>query len=351
MTRKLPLLLLTVAACSTPTSQAQTIDAPPPVKVVSAKAELRPMPRYVTLTGSLAANRESKVAADGMGTVAQTFIERGTQIVAGAPLVKLDTRAAGLSAAEARAQVDATRAAVDLAKAECARSDKLYAEHAINEAQHDRAKAECTQAQSQAQAAVVRQRMAGKTLGDATVRAPFTGMIVERNVNVGEYVRPGQQVAVLVDVSSLRLELTVPEAMLHSVAVGQKVSFTASALPGESFEGTIRFVSPAVRIGSRDFIVEAEVDNAERRLAAGMFATARVSGAPVPTVVAPVTALRKVERSSPRLFVVVDGKLEERVVQLGPEQNGVVSVLAGLAAGETIVTQVTPALFDGARVL
>ena len=349
MSRLLPALLL-LAACSTPTSQAQTIDATPGVKVTAITADERPMPRFITLTGSLTAHRESRVAADGMGAVARTFVERGTEVAAGDPLVQLDTRAAGISAAEARAQVDASRAAVDLARSECARADRLFAENAINTAEHERAKAQCTQSQAQAEGAVARQRMAGKTLGDATVRAPFAGIIVERNINVGEYVRPGQQVALLVSIDRLRLELTVPEAMLHSVKVGQKLSFGVTALPGERFEGIVRFVSPAVRAGSRDFIVEAEVDNANRRLASGMFATARLEVAQVARVVIPATALRR-NGGSPRVFLVVDGRLEERVVQLGPEQGGAITVLAGVKKGDKVVNQPGADLFDGAKVL
>jgi membrane fusion protein (multidrug efflux system) len=349
MRRLLPALLL-LAACSTPTSEAQTIDAEPAVKVTTITAEEKPMPRFVTLTGSLAANRESKVAADGMGTVSRTFVERGSEVAVGDPLVQLDTRAAGLSAAEARSQVESTRAAVELARSECARADKLFAEKAINAAEHDRAKAQCTQSQAMAEGALARQRMAGKALVDATVRAPFGGMIVERNVQVGEYVRPGQQVALLVEIDRLRLELTVPEALLHSVKVGQKLTFGATALPGESWDGVVRFVSPAVRTGSRDFIVEAEVENAKRRLAAGMFATARLEVAQVTSIVVPVTALKK-GGGSPRVFAVVEGRLEERVVQLGPEQGGVVTVLAGVKKGDKIVNLPAANLWDGARVL
>src|SRR5262245_48512353 len=79
----------------------------PSIKVVTSTVAERPVPTFITVTGSLAANRTSQVASDGTGKVTETFVERGSRVPAGAALVKLDARGVNLSAAEARAQVEA----------------------------------------------------------------------------------------------------------------------------------------------------------------------------------------------------------------------------------------------------
>ncbi|HJZ84892.1 MAG TPA: efflux RND transporter periplasmic adaptor subunit [Polyangia bacterium] len=342
--KRLIALALVAAAC-TQVSEARTMKSDPLVSLPIATVTERPTPRYLPLTGTLVANRKSDVASDGVGKVAETFVERGSFVQKGAPLARLDGRGAAFSASEARAMAQASRAQQELARSECERAERLFAQEAINRAEYDRMRAQCTTSQWSTSAATAREALAGKALGDATIRAPFAGMIAERFAQVGEYIRAGSPVATVVEIDPLRLELTVPEMHAGALREGQAVEFEVAAMAGRSFRGTIRYIGPSVRRASRDFVVEAQVANADHALRPGMFAIARVVLEEKPLPVVPTSALRQ-----DHVFVVVSGRLEERIVQLGNQQGEYVAVLGGVRAGDRIAIQLGNDVRDGLRV-
>lgn len=345
------LLGLAVApGCAPSVTQARANDAAEtPTKVPTITVEPRPMPRFLALTGNLSANRSSQVAADGSGRVRETFIERGSVVKAGDVLLQLDARSARLSENEARATAQASRSARDAAQRECERAERLLRDHVIGQAEYDRAIAQCSSTQWSSEAAAARADLATKTLGDAAARAPFAGMVVERSVSVGEYVRPGSPIAMLVQIDPLRLQLTVPESEIGKVHAGQSVEFEVSAFPGERFNGRIELVSPAIREGTRDRVVEAIVANADQRLLPGMFSLARIEVARSDKPVVPQSAIRG-EGTKSRVFAVVDGQLEERLVQLGERDGDLVALEKGVNAGERVAQNATTNLRDGLRV-
>jgi membrane fusion protein (multidrug efflux system) len=306
------------------------------------------MPRVLVLTGTLTANRESEVAADGMGKVLSTHVERGDQVKAGALLAKLDGSSAALSRAEASAQVSVARAQSENAKLECARAETLFAQRAISRAEYDRLRTSCETANFSADAAFARQRLTEKNLGDSVIRAPFAGLIVERNVTMGEYVQPGRTIVKLVEVNPLRLELTVPESAVSAITTESTVSFKVAAYP-EIFQAKVRYVGPVVRRSSRDLVVEALVDNSDGRLRPGMFATSNLALGARELPAIPESALVG-KQTSARAFVIKNGLLEERVVQAGDRDGGNVAILKGLAIGEQVVLNPTTNLKDGTRV-
>jgi membrane fusion protein (multidrug efflux system) len=341
--------LALVPACNRASASEHAARAESALEVSTVEVTTRQVAQTQALTGTLTPNRKSDVAADATGKVAASLIERGALVASGAVLVRLDRRSAALAEEEARSQAGAAKAQQALAERECARADKLFAEGAINGAEHDRARAQCDATRLQAAAASARARLAGKNLGDAVVRAPFRGVIAERYVSEGEYVRPDTRVATLVEIDPLRLELSVPEAAVHVLQKSAEVAFQVAAFPGETFHGKIRYVGPAVRRQSRDLLVEAVVANAERRLLPGMFATAQLVTGSGEQPVVPESAVKHGGEVD-RVFVVAGDRLEERLVALGPRGGSGIAVLSGVRPGERIVVSVTPELRDGARV-
>jgi membrane fusion protein (multidrug efflux system) len=320
-----------------------------PLAVATALIAEKPIARALVLTGTLTPNRKSDVAADAAGKVIAAPIERGAVVAAGAPLVRLDRRSAALTDEEARAPAASARTQQALAETECARADKLFTAGAINQADHDRTHAQCDASRLQATAAAARARMAGKTLGDAVVRAPFRGVIADRLVSEGEYVRADTKVATLVEIDPLRLELSVPEAAVPMLTRAKQVVFEVAAFPGERFQGQVRYVGPAVRRQSRDLLVEAVVANPQRRLLPGMFATARLVLGSEPRPVVPAAAVKR-EGEVDRVYVVAAGRVEERLVSLGAREAESFAVIAGLKAGERVVAPLVPGLSDGAAI-
>jgi membrane fusion protein (multidrug efflux system) len=186
-------------------------------------------------------------------------------------------------------------------------------------------------------------------LGDSTIRAPFAGIVAERLVTVGEYVRPDTRVVTLVDIDTLRLELTVSEADIASVHEGQVVGFHVASFGDQDFTATIKYVGPALRRASRDLLVEANLDNAAHKLKPGMFATAKIELGTYDSAVVPAAALRD-EGSTKHIFVVSQKKLEERVVETGEQVGDVVAIAKGVAPGELIVARNGSELKDGSSV-
>lgn len=319
------------------------------VEVVEAVAH--PTPRYLTLTGTLNGNRSSDVASDTSGKVVGTLVERGQKVTKGQPLVRLDPRTATLNAEEATANAAAAEANLNLAKSDCARADKLFADHAISQAEFDKLSATCSAQAKQAEAAIARSRLAGQVLGDATVRAPFAGMVAQRLVEEGEYVGRETKVATVVELDPLRLELTVPEADARWVQVGQDVRFDVAGFDKQSFAGTIKYIGPSLRTETRDLVVEAVIANKDGVLKPGNFAVAKVTLGEVPTPVVPRAAIRD-DGETYRAFVVKEkGTLEERLVQLGPDlTGGLVAIAKGVEPGERVVAVVTEDLRDGQAV-
>jgi len=345
--------LAALAGCTIPTSSAheRAADSDPAVAVATAPVATRAVPRAITLTGTLTANKESGVAADVMGKVSAVFVERGSRVKAGAPLVRLDRRQAALMEEEARSQAAAAQTQAALAKSECARADKLFNEGAINQAEHDRAKAQCEAAAATAAAASARRQLAGKTMGDLVINAPFEGLVADRFVNPGEYVRADSRVATVVQLNPLRLELSVPENALASFGLGAEVKFHVAAFPDQIFTGKVRFIGATVRRATRDLLVEAVVANKDERLRPGMFAVAEVTLGQVSLPAVPKDALRTDERAgTDRVFVVENGRVEERLVQTGRADADAVIIQSGLRAGERVVIKPAANLRDGQRV-
>ena len=125
------------------------------------------------------------------------------------------------------------------------------------------------------------------------MRAPFTGLVAERLVSVGDYVTRGMKVAVVVRINPLRAQLTVPEQFISAVAVGQPIAFEVDAYPGRQFAAThpLRRRRPCRRIGA--LTVEAAVPNPNYELKPGLFATAKVQQSkPTPAILVPAAAVR-----------------------------------------------------------
>jgi membrane fusion protein (multidrug efflux system) len=344
-------LLVALVACKKP--EGTTTDASAQiasVQVQTVEVVEQPMPEYLTLTGTLRASQESEVAADASGKVKATFVERGQQVKQGDTLALLDARSAAISVTAARAQTELARAQLDQAKKECDRVKALYETGAISQAEYDRTTSQCATTQWSTAAAQAMQQSAQKVVGDAVIRAPFTGIVGERFVNVGQYVQPSTKVASLYDPDPLRLELTVPEANVGAVKADMPVTFTVAAFGEEKpFLGAIKFISPNIRPATRDLVIEALCPNADGQLRPGMFAVAELAVGERKTMVVPASSIVKSDTDA-RVFVVLNKRVQERVVQLAGHKEGLVGIAAGIKVGESVVDNPGADVRDGAKV-
>ncbi len=348
--------LVAMGACSKPPASTETagdkkadLVALPPVKVDTAEVAHQKMPRFLTLTGSVNADRQSEVAANVAGRVAATYIERGMPVKAGQVLAVVDSKAAGFQAAAAVAQSQAAQTQVTLAKQDCDRADALFAQGAIPKSEYERQKSQCTAQLYQANAAQANADLAGKLAGDTVIRAPIDGFIGERYVNVGEYVQPVSKVASVYAINPARVTISVPEAATALIKTGQTLDIEVSAYPDRVFPATVRFVSPALRQNTRDLIIEAVAKNDDGSLKPGMFATVKLAVGEEEEPTVPVDAI-KAEGTIKRLFLARNGQAFEIVVQTGVVRDGRIAVLEPLNAGERVIVKPPPGLRDGSSI-
>jgi membrane fusion protein, multidrug efflux system len=334
---------------STPVAQVSG-EPPKSVEVQIVAATTSPMPRYLLVTGELQADKETLVAADAMGKVLRVPIERGTVVKLGEVLVQLDDRSAKLALEEAQANQDLAQVRYDLAVNDVNRNRPLMEAHAIAASEFQHYESEQKARAAELQLAKVHAENAQQTLNDTTIRAPFSGIVSERLVQVGEYVRNDAAVARLIDIQTLRLLLNIPEPSVSGIHLDQEVSFVMSSFPNHTFTGKVGRVSPAVRNSSRDMLIEVLIDNSDNVLRPGIFASAKVRLEDVPAVTVPTAAVRK-QGDSHKVFVVENGHALERLVQMGESTSSMIEIRGGLKAQESVVLAPTDELVDGAAVV
>jgi len=325
---------------------AATIAPPAAIHVETVEAREEPIAKVLALTGTLRGKQQTDLAANASGRVLATLVERGSEVKSGELLARLDVRAAALSAAEARANADITKTRAETAKRDCDRYASLLAKGAIAQADYDRVADQCSTSGGSIAAAQARAASAAQMVGDGLIRAPFAGMVTERYVNVGEFVRQDTKVVSLVAVDSLRLEFSVPEAEIAALKPGGTMTFTVPTFPGRPFTGTVRFISAAVRESTRDMIAEAIVDNADRALRPGMFASISLFVGEAPMAVVPKAAVVEKDGRT-HVFAVVDQRIEERIVQTGARKGDLISIARGLKIGDKVVAAPTDAIKNG----
>lgn len=322
--------------------------APAPVKGSTAKAAERAFPRFLRVTGQLTGLHDAVVAADSTGRVLTAPVERGSIVKAGDVLATLDDRQAKLVLAEANAAAELAKSRLALAKNEQERNKPLAEKKAVADADYQKLLTEVTAYEAEVAGAVSRQEQAQKTLDDSVIRAVTGGVVAERMVDPGEYVRVDSAVARVVDQSTMRLVLNVPETEVGGLEIGQTVEFTTAAFPGQTFKGKLKFLGAAMREASRDLVIEASVDNADGKLRAGFFCDARILMREEKAVAVPEDALR-IEGSRRKVFVVTQDTqtLSERLVEVGETRDGFTEIRRGVAKDETVLVKPPAEAADG----
>jgi len=192
--------------------------------------------------------------------------------------------------------------------------------------------------------------LAQRSLSYSLVFSPIDGYVAERTADLGEYVSPSAKVATIVRINPLRVRIDIPEQAIPAVNIGQSVSVTTSAWPDRNFSGRIARISPNVTPTSRTLTVEAEIENGSGALRPGQFATVRIlQSRDQPAVLVPSRAVRT-ESGVSRVFVIKDGRAQERLVQLGQTEGDLVEIKSGVAADELVATSNIEQLGDGMAV-
>ena len=325
----------------------QAASAGTPVETAVARRDT--LSSTVRAVGTLEADARVEIRPELDGHVTDIEFEEGQEVREGQVLVRLDQNKLRAQANAARAAVTRARTTATNLERRLARNDSLLATGAISDQAYDDLQAEYESAEAALEEAEANLELAEQRLEDATIRAPFDGRVGARNFHSGDYVQIGQTMFTVVDDDPLEVQFAVPERYLGRLDVGSPVRISVRSDPERAVTGRVSFVSPYVDPSTRTVELKARVPNPESELRAGQFASVVLELESRVGVVVPEAAV--VPRQDRRLvYVVRGGTARERTVQLGQRSRGVVEVLTGLSAGDTVVVAGHQRLADGAPV-
>lgn len=323
--------------------KALTQNAAPLETVSAAPAEYSDWQPTLDAVGSLRALRGVDITTEVAGLVRSVRFRSGDEVVAGQVLVELNSDAD-------RAQLNALEAAADLAAVVYERDRAQYAVQAIAKAQIDADEADLKskRAQAAAQAAIVAKK---------TLRAPFAGRLGITTINPGQYLNPGDKVVTLQTLDPIYVDFRLPQEELARVSKGETVSLASDAYPGERFTGRVTAIDPRVDASSRNFAVEALIDNPRHHLFPGMFVRVSVaSGGVRRYLTLPQTAV-SYNPYGATIFLVKNAggashlTVEQRFVTLGPKRGDQVAILRGVDPGDLVVTSGQMKLKNGTSIV
>ncbi len=313
---------------------------PPPEAVGVARAEEQAWEGTLSAVGSVAAAKGVNVSNEAPGTVTRILFESGALVKEGQTLLELDTSVE-------RAQLASALSRKELATTTAGRSRALVEKAAISQAQADND--ENVLKMSKNDAETIQAQISRKT-----VRAPFTGKLGIRQVNVGQYLNPGTPITVLESLDKLYVDFTLPQQRLGDVAVGMPVRVALDGAKGPPMEGLIAAVDPTVDSVTRTIKLRATMPNDGDRLRSGMFVDVHVVRPEKKTVVTvPATAVvhapygdsvfvvEERKPDAPGSSTMPDGKpvktARQQFVKLGEARGDFVTVLDGVKVGQEVV--------------
>jgi membrane fusion protein (multidrug efflux system) len=333
---------------------------PPPEAVTTAIAQEEKWSSTLNAIGTVAAVQGVTVSADLPGIVTQIAFESGAPVREGDLLVQLDTKQEQAQIAQLQAKLAAVEAARELARLNFERLHGLVGEGAITRAEYDRAVAEqrqtaAEQMQTEAQIEEIRATIARKT-----IRAPFSGVLGLRQVNLGQYLSGGDPVVPLQSLDPVYVNFGAPQQDAGQIRAGQTVRIMTEDPAGPPLTGRITAVNSVVDEATRNIQVQATLANTAGKLRPGMFVQSEVQlGASRTAVTLPASAISYAPYGD-SVYVVEDLKdpkgqtyrgVRQQIVKLGPARGDQISVLSGVKPNEEIVTSGVFKLRNGAAVV
>jgi len=318
---------------------------PPPEAVTTIVAMQEQWPATLSAIGTLAAVQGVTVSADLPGIVERVQFESGQAVRAGQVLAVLDTR-------QEQAQLATIESQRELARLTFDRVQGLLNERVISRAEFDRATADYRQNDAkvgEVQAVVQRK----------TIRAPFTGILGIRQVNVGQYLSGGAALVTLQSLNPIYVNFGVPQQSVGQIPVGRTVHVHANDAAGAGLTGRVSAIDSLVDQATRNITVQATLANPDGKLRPGMFVQTEVTLGPSQAVLALPASAISYAPFGDSVFVVAEIKddagrtykgVRQQFVKLGPSRGDQIAVLSGIKPGDEVVTSGVFKLRNGAAI-
>ena len=318
----------------------------PPAQVSAVMVQTRSVPRSAPGIGSIAAVHQVTINPEVGGRVTKIFFLPGQTVKAGDPLVQINDAPDQGDLANYQAQVK-------LAQIKLARSDQLVKRQFTPQETVDENQSQVAQMNALVQRtqAIIAQKL---------IRAPFSGQLGIRQIDLGQYLNPGAPIVTLTDLSLLYVNFTLPSQIRPQISVGQQVDITSDAFPGRTFDAKVTTIEPQLSPDTRTIEVQATLPNPGDLLLPGMFVNAAVVLPPQPdALVVPETAVEYTLYGDSVYVIREDGKdakgkpvlkVVRTPVKTGTRWDNNVAILSGLEPGEQVVAAGQVKLQSGAQV-
>lgn len=309
----------------------------PPTQVIAVEARREAVAESLSLVGTLAANEWVEIKAELEAAVVEVGFDEGKPVTKGQLLFRLDE--SRLTAALAEAEVN-----LKLSKVNYDRAQQLLRDKTISQQEFDQL---ASRFESMQAAIAVKQR----EMKDTKIHAAFAGVMGARSVSVGQVIKKDTTLGMLVDLSPVKVEVSVPERFLSLLKLDQTIELRVAAFPGRKFAGQVYFIAPQVDTHTRTALVKAKIANTDFALKPGMFANLDLTlQLRADAVVVPEPAIM-VNADRAMLYIVdKDMNAQLRPVKLGVRQAGVVEILEGVEAGQLVIVEGVQKVRPGAKV-
>ncbi len=301
-----------------------------------------------TISGQLTPVREARMRAEVSGAVVEVRAEQGQAVSRGTVLGRIESASLLEAERSASAALRQAEAAMAQARRDAERSATLAAAGAIPQRDLEQAQQAETRAEAAVADARARLSTASRQLGNATIRAPFSGVVSERSVSLGDVVQSGTALFTVVDPSSMELEAAVPARSMDALREGKTVRFQVTGYPERYFEGVIDRISPTADPGTGQVRIYVAIPNERGTLVGGLFAEGRVAtqtsvGAAIPRAALDERGL------APVVYQVRNAQVRKVAVATGLKDEIAerVEITSGLSVGDTVLMGSAQGLADG----
>ncbi len=343
-------LVVVLAGCGRP-AEIETgagADRVPRVRAVTLAPET--WNETIRTYGVFEAAEEVNLSVDFSATVRRVRFREGGRVSAGEPLLELDRGERQLLLDRAAQTVEQIQAQLDRARGTLRRAEDLFVADSISRQEYEQARAEMRSLAARYGEAVAARRMAQRDLGETTLASPVTGRVVRRRVEPGETVLPGQVLGVVQTADVLRVVTFVTEREVNALRIGGPAKVTTPGVRGRVYPARVASVAAQAETATGNFAVKLTVSNDDGLLRAGMTARVELEDLSFDQVLL-IPAAATVDRDRRRVVYVVEGGTAREVEPvLAATLEDRLPVLAGLEAGDVLITSGLEDLVDGSRV-
>ncbi len=334
--------------------------------VVTARKAGEPLP-VLTATGKIVSDHKVEVSTKVSGQIVALHFEQGDRVKQGQVLARIEDVIYKARRDQAAASLEKAKAAYEYQKISFARMAKLYEGQNAPPIEHADAKRALDEAKAQVEADEAALAWAQKALTDCDVLAPISGVILERDVEVGDFVAAeggrgmmaNAQFGMIADMSTLRVEVDISELDIAKIRKDMPCLITPDAYKDRRYRGHVMWIDPGANYSKATVQVKVRIDDPDEHLRVeGSAQVAYLAETPpgetaegASTIWIPASAChRDAGAKSGNVFLAVEGKLRHAPIQIGREAAGQIEVVGGLTPGQSIAIDGLDKLADGTRV-